>query len=246
MTNQQTRQDTSQETRWDILSWDSNFFGVCVARIYATNLDQDKLAELIHGLKRRSVRLVYWNPSSIPNYDLADFGGVLVDEKTVYCIKPRQTEKTLTSFRNSFPIKLCSPDVERLGIACGKFSRFNIDPNITDEQFKNLYRTWIIRSVSKELALEVLGINDKKQLAGLITLGRKGTRGDIGLVGVGEDFRGNRYGEHLVNAAIHWFSDQGFEEVQVVTQGANNPACHLYEKCGFFKESKTPYYHFWL
>jgi dTDP-4-amino-4,6-dideoxy-D-galactose acyltransferase len=91
-----------------------------------------------------------------------------------------------------------------------------------------------------------LAVREGKRIAGMITLGEKNGRGDIGLIAVNPASRGKGYGEALVRSAHRWFIRQGFHEAQVVTQRRNSSACHLFEKCGFSVEKIEHYYHFWL
>ena len=80
----------------------------------------------------------------------------------------------------------------------------------------------------------------------MVTLGNKNGKGDIGLLAVGADYRGRNYGRILVQAAQKWFLTNGYQEGQVITQGDNYPAYHLYEKCGYSVEKVEYFYHFWL
>ena len=80
----------------------------------------------------------------------------------------------------------------------------------------------------------------------MITVGEKNDRGDIGLLAVHENYRGQRLGMKLVRAAQAYFIDQGYQFSQVVTQVENAAACKLYEKCDYVKESIVNFYHFWL
>lgn len=236
--------------QYQILEWDSDFFRIKVAQITPPNLSQHKLAAIISELKKQDVKLVYWSSGQECNNDaVSKLCGSLVDRKTTFAIdfssldlKNIITTDMVEPFTDSMPVEA----LESLAIQSGEYSRFAIDSNLPKEKFFALYKTWINRSLRKEIANEVLVIRDADQIAGMVTLGEKNKRGDIGLIAVHKDFRGRKYGEKLVRAAQRWFITNGFEFGQVVTQGQNIAACNLYKKCGYSVEQIEYFYHFWL
>jgi dTDP-4-amino-4,6-dideoxy-D-galactose acyltransferase len=82
-------------------------------------------------------------------------------------------------------------------------------------------------------------------VAGFITVGRKNHRADIGLIAVNKEFRGRKIGLSLIEKASQYAFLEGFEEIQVITQGENIPAMKLYSKSGFTIEETTFVYHAW-
>jgi len=236
--------------QFQILDWDSDFFGVKVARIPRSNLDIHSLSATLAELKRQQVRLVYWSSDSeCIDTDVKNLGGQLVDKKTTFAIDFSSVDAediaatdTVEPFIDAMPVDA----FEALAVQSGEYSRFSVDSNIPNEKFVALYKTWINRSIRKEIAKEVLVIRDQGRIAGMVTLGEKNGRGDIGLIAVESGFRGKRYGETLVRGAQRWFIENGYKQGQVVTQGDNVPACNLYKKCGYAVEKVAYFYHFWL
>lgn len=235
---------------YEILDWDSNFFEVKVARITQSRLGTQPLAQAISELRKENVRLAYW-----PSLDKIDpkvieqFGGLLADRKTTFAINLGSIDFASvlsTDIVVPFAESMNVGDLERLAIQSGEYSRFASDPNIPREKFISLYTSWINESIRKKIASEVLVILDSEKIAGMVTLGEKSGRGDIGLIAVDSEYRGRRYGEQLVRAAQKWFVAHGYDCGQVVTQGNNIPACHLYRKCGYSIEQVAYFYHFWL
>lgn len=133
-----------------------------------------------------------------------------------------------------------------LAYQSGLYSRFKIDPRITEEQFKKIYSLWITNSTRRQIAQEVLVIKREERVVAMVTLGEKNKRGDIGLLAVDPLYRGQHFGKKLVYAAQAWCLQKGFNMGQVVTQQDNFPACALYEKCGYTVEKIENFYHFWL
>lgn len=80
----------------------------------------------------------------------------------------------------------------------------------------------------------------------MITVRADDARGEIGLVAVAPEERGRGVGKQLLSGAQSWFEQQACNRVVVVTQGANEPACKLYEGCGFQCDKTDDFFHFWL
>jgi len=236
--------------RYQILDWDSNFFGIRVGRIIQSHLETKELSEILSELQKHQVRLAYWPSDRKIEVDLATkLGGFLADRKTTFAMDFRSVDfdKIIsTDIVEPYTVSMSMADLEGLAIQSGEYSRFAIDPNLPNDKFVSLYKIWVNRSVRKEIASEVLLIRDCDQIVGMITLGEKNARGDIGLIAVDGNYRSNKHGEKLVRAAQRWFAAHGYEYGQVVTQGQNTPACNLYKKCGYSVEQVEYFYHFWL
>jgi dTDP-4-amino-4,6-dideoxy-D-galactose acyltransferase len=234
------------------LAWDTKFFGFGVARIMQTALDEAELSKTLEMLRDNNYRMVYWQ---IPvgkheSSRIAQLhGGFLADEKVTYV-------KELVSISDSrgasayaaFPYPDTTPDAAmiKLALQSGEHSRFRLDPKFPRELYDKLFTCWITRSVSKEIAWEVLVVKEQNVLLGLITLGAKGDRADIGLVAVAEHARGKGIGRSLVTDADRYFAERSYALAQVVTQRSNLGACKLYESCGYKIENVENVFHFWL
>lgn len=237
--------------RFAVLPWDSEFFGFRVARISSTEGGAG-LATLGAELREAGVELAYWFGESAPAESeraaLASVGGILVDEKVTYVTSElRPVVSDGTELRvDSVPAGQTSAALTELAIQASALSRFGADPNIPKSKVAELYSIWMDRSVKRELAFDVLAATSRDDaVAGMVTLGERAGRGDIGLVAVDSRWRGRGVGELMVRAALDAFSRRGFRSVQVVTQGANVAACRLYAKCGFALEQTQFVYHIW-
>ena len=240
----------------DVLDWDSAFFGVKVARLNDPGLSDPQLSEALAALRADGVRLVYWHADRPRDADvIGRLGGHLADRKVTYVMDvrghagvngalevPECPDGLVEPHAPSMPLQ----DLESLAIQSGEHSRFALDPNIPREAFIGLYTRWIHRAIGQDMAQEVLVIRAGERVVAMVTLGVKNGRGDIGLLAVDQHHRGLHHGERLLQAARGWFQQAGVELAQVVTQGANVPACRLYEKCGYTVETVQHVHHFWL
>ena len=234
---------------YQILDWDSDLFGIKVAKIIKPDLSADEIKSILCELKQKSVKLVYWASDKKCDNEIDQLGGKLVDTKTTFTIDFRNlnvqnidSDDIVESYSPSIPIA----EIEDLAIQSGEYSRFAVDPNFKKENFVALYKIWVNRSINKEIAKEVLMIRESNKVIGMITLGEKNGRGDIGLLAVDKSYRGKGYGEKLVSAAQSWFIQNRYTIGQVVTQDKNISACNFYKKYGYSIDKIEYFYHFWL
>ena len=136
--------------------------------------------------------------------------------------------------------------MEKLAIQIGKYSRFGIDPRIPEDKLIDMYKRWIRNSVNRQIADAVFVAHQSGKVVGMVTVGKKNERGDIGLMAVDPGVRGGNLGVALVAVAQDWARRKGFRFAQVVTQGENIAACKLYEKCGYHIDKIEFFYHFWI
>jgi dTDP-4-amino-4,6-dideoxy-D-galactose acyltransferase len=237
---------------YESLEWDSSFFGFPVARIRPGSLSQEQLGETLREMQRTEVKLAYWFAAdSVLSSELAELhGGFLADQKTTYVADLSALDPDEFSNLEQiefFHAKSPTLELEELAIESGRMSRFRTDPRIPKGRFEELYRTWIRKSAEGTMARGILiAKGSTGAIAGMVTLGEKSGRGDIGLLAVATAARGQKLGRRLVNAAQREFILRGFRQAQVVTQGSNQPACKLYESCGFSVQKTELVFHFWL
>lgn len=239
--------------KYRILEWDSDFFGYGVGRILPSRLTPEELKATLESMKSENVTLVYWpsDPEDPGSQEAARrCGGFLADRKVTYVVDLERISDQLTEEKNKaireYTDGRTNDELDALAIRSGIHSRYKVDPNIGDAQFEKLYKLWILGSVNGTLAEKVFVFMDEGKIAGMVTVGMKNGRGEIGLIAVHESMRGRSVGVHLTRAAQKWAVARGCRHAQVVTQGNNPAACKLYEKCGYHIESTVNYYHIWL
>ncbi|HQR03433.1 MAG: GNAT family N-acetyltransferase [Proteobacteria bacterium] len=219
-----------------------------VAKIEDTDLPVDALPELLSELKRQNVKLVYWFASR-EHAESALCSGGLLNSRVIYTIDLRTTLHTDLSDLSqieSYSSVVPNEALEALAIQSGRYSRFNLDPAFPQEKFEAMYRKWIQRSVSREIADTVLVIRQQGREVAMVTLGKAAGTGSVGLIAVDRAFRGRGYGSLLMQAARHWFIAQGFERVNIITQGKNKESRSLFERCGYRVDRMEFVHHFWL
>lgn len=198
-------------------------------------------------------KLLYlWLPESeaIPEPVIQQLSGRLLhtDRKTIYTkllplsVSPSDSAGIIQSFRADRP----TSDLYTLAFASGQYSRFKWDNRFPPGTFEKLYQNWIERSVSREIADDVLVYSDKNTIQGMLTYRISGSKGSIGLIAVADSCKHQGIGSQLMREFEYRMVQKKITEVEVVTQGSNRPACQFYEKQNFHVHRSINIYHLWL
>ena len=226
------------------LNWDSEFFNLNVGKVELTGISLKDITDLY------KYDLVYFfiNPNDFSiNKQLVEAQALLVDEKVTYCKKVSEISSTDINI-SSYTRKLMhsDEDVVRIGLQSGIFSRFNLDPGFTKNDFERLYTTWMNRSIDREVADEVFVYQENDKIIGTVTVREVNNKGDIGIFAVDAMTRGKKIGTKLLNHVNAYCIEKCYEGLQVITQKANADACKFYEKNGFTIDSVINVYHLWI
>ncbi len=238
-----------------LLTWDSDFFGVRVARVNEARLTADSAHAVDAWCAAQNIACLYFlaDASDTVTHRTAESHGYhLVDVRLTFT---RGMSVRLPDVPHTVTIRPHqSDDVPRLRmIARDSYtdSRYYHDPCFPRAQADALYETWISNSCAG-YADAVLVAEHDGLISGFIschlrdTSERDGQVGEIGLVGVAQESRGQQVGGQLVYAALDWFNARGAARVQVVTQARNIAAQRLYQRAGFLSDSIAYWYHKWF
>lgn len=230
----------------EFLPWDSDFLGYPVASITIA-APNDDLELVAAAVEEAPFRLVYCFA------DEADFAparvkasianAVRVDGRVRYVRTPLTAQATHPGVSMA---SLISPQLLKIAVQAGRFSRFFTDEHFDPGTGERLYRIWIERSVSGEIADHVLQFTntDGEQL-GFLTIAEKNNYLDLGLLCVDGNARGQGIASALLQYAENFAFSKGYEGLQLVTQEKNLPARSLFEKFGFKQVSVTGIFHVW-
>jgi dTDP-4-amino-4,6-dideoxy-D-galactose acyltransferase len=232
------------------LEWDTLFFGYKVAKLFRSDLTTKELQDLLRRLELSDYHLIYWEtlPDDFNAMEAAEQNkGALVDIKTTFCtiLNPQNQYENPSEILN-YNAPVIHPDLIDLAWESGKYSRFRKDPNIRVEQFKELYKLWIEKSVERSFADEVFVYSTGDGYKGLVTVRKGVNTTNIGLIAVNLETRGQKIGKKLLDK-VKWHTIQlGFQVVEVVTQRENERGCNFYIQNGFNISKEVAFYHFWL
>lgn len=228
------------------LDWDSAFFKIKVGKIEVESVEN--LESIFSRQSAFDLLYLFVPPGLIePKKVEQSFRNcVWVDNKLTftkmvsYGFNPTGNKQVRTA-----DISHYTEGFQSLAFESGKFSRFRMDERFSDDAFKALYSEWMKKSLSREIALEVFYIENNGVEAGMVTVGEKNGRLDIGLIAVDERFQGQGLGSVLLKKVEAYAFGKGFREIQVVTQGKNLAACNFYKKNGFSVNHEVNIFHVW-
>lgn len=228
------------------LAWDSEFFGYKVGKVDLQNLTQNQDFEL----DRQDYKLIYIfsNPNNKALEEkIKALGAKFLDRKTEYKldlrkIKPKilQNDEISFKFLTEENYKL---DLINLAYESGRNSRFKLDPNLDNEEFKKLYDIWLLNSLKKEIAFDTIGMFYNNNLIGFITLGLKHNEANIGLLSIDSNYQNRGLGGLLLSFCFDYLKNKNFNFVYVTTQGLSLQATKFYEKNDFKILNQVDIYH---
>lgn len=224
----------------EYLKWDSDFFGYSVARLNLEDSDESVCVP-------NNYKLIY----VFANSTIDALKDNLVDKKATYI---RDLANTHTSVEFNPNIKVVSFNKDKhnfdqllqLTLESGEYSRFAIDKNFVNNEYRKLYTKWIENSINKINAIEVLLAIEGESILGFVTLTKKDEKlADLGLLAVASAARGKKVATTLIHSAMKIAENKNFERLQVVTQLDNIPAVKLYQSIGFKLKELNYIYHIW-
>lgn len=139
-----------------------------------------------------------------------------------------------------------SPELQELAWLSGHQSRYRLDPNFTEEEYRRLYTRWIDACLEGQWDATILGIERHDELAGFVTVESMADHARIGLIAVHSDHQGQGLSSQLIRAAKVIAKETGHEELRVSTQHTNEAAVHAYLNRGFDPLSSVQHYHWWM
>ncbi|OWP62686.1 hypothetical protein CDA63_13000 [Hymenobacter amundsenii] len=232
------------------LPWDSAFLGFAVGQLPAAALTTPaQLATTLDEARRQKYRLLYCfvAPASAADAVLQACPLALLSDRKVRFRLPVAAHQPKALPAGIVPTHEYSAALRALAPQAGAYSRFQTDPNFAPDVGLQLYELWLARSLSGELAREVLVYQPDPAAPpqGFVTLVDKGASTEIGLIAVDAAQRGRGIGAALVEAARCRAAAVGHAAVELTTQAAN-PACNFYRREGFEVVHEEHVYHLWL
>lgn len=236
------------EAPGQMLDWDSEFFGVRIAKIEGAHLTDEIVAQVLQWSSDHKVACLYFLCAADDDRSvgIAEQNGFhLVDVRVELSWRANAvTNDSKTEVRRFQPSDL--PQLQEIASGAYQSTRFYYDHHFSPAKSSKLYREWVTKSC--EARADVVFVAPHQEaIDGFITCQLESPqRGRIGLVGVNEAARGAGIGQALVKAAQRYFSDQGVDEVFVVTQGRNIAAQRLYQSNDFRSCATHLWYHKWF
>ena len=231
------------------LAWDSEFFGVSIARVLRTRVTTDELAAARRWAREASIDCLYLLAEAEDDETVraAEQNGFsLVDVRVTLdraVAAAGAFDDAAIGARRATPEDL--PRLTAIARVSHRNTRFHRDPRFDPTRADELYAVWIERAVRGEQAGPVWVVDGAAGASGYLTLSRDADHASIGLVAMDASARGQGGGGRLLEAALHWSAEQGVSRLSVVTQGHQAASMRFYERRGFATRLVQFWYHFW-
>jgi dTDP-4-amino-4,6-dideoxy-D-galactose acyltransferase len=229
------------------LEWDSQFFGLRIARLTEPRLTSSSVASARLWCRENQIDCLYFLADSddAETVTLAQVNAFqLVDIRLTL---ERRLDAGIMPAPAVRPFQPADADrLRAIARVSHRESRFYYDAHFARRQCDALYEAWIERSL-EGWADAVLVAEWDGAPAGYVSchLTAAGV-GSIGLFAVAQEYRRRGLGRQLVAAALGYFCQNGMKHATVVTQGRNAASQRVYQRCGFVTQSTQLWYHGWF
>lgn len=233
--------------------WDTEYFNVkvgilCIPSSISLTIEMlDSLSDQAKEEKYKVLYIMLLDDGIIqmpPNYNnpaLLFADRKIVYSKSIFCDKGIDIPEV-----ESYS-ELCSySELYTLAIESGNFSRFKLDSHFPANTFEIMYRVWIEKSISKEIADDIFVYRKGGHVMGMLTYKCSKNQGNVGLIAVSPVQQHLGIGSKLIHRLETHLFKSGINELDVATQGANIQACRFYEKNGFAVKKIINIYHLWV
>lgn len=232
-----------------LLDWDSAFFGFPIASVVGSELTAPGAEAIERWAAEWGVRCLYFfaDPNSADSVRVAeDHGYRLTDIRVTYG-RPLPDPASSASDPESSGVRLAAaadvPALMRLARVAHRNTRFYRDGRFDPARCDDLYARWIERSC-EGWADRVFVAGPVGDPSGYLTVHRD--PGDLRLVAVRAEARGQGVGRRLYLAGIRWLAENGAGSVRSPTQAFNIAAQRLFQSVGLHVTSTTLVYHRWF
>ena len=230
-----------------LLQWDSAFFQRRIARVREGSLTEHQVIEALGWCEANRIDCLYLltDSGSRDTIAAAERHGFHLMDVRITLDRRVDAPGPITAVGIR---RATVDDVEALRAIASTAhtdSRFYVDPNFPRERCDALYAAWIEQSCRDQPGATFVAAQEDR-LVGYVTVDMHGTTGQIGLMAVADEARGQGTGRALVDVALSSMAARGAQIARVVTQGRNIAAQRLYQACGFTTSRVELWYHRWF
>ena len=243
--------ETSPPEPCTLLPWDTQFWGIPIARVNRDTLTAEELADVQRWCEEHGIACAYFLASSEDprTIRVAEDGGFVAMDIRVMVVRDLRTPldtSELDGFVIRDPQAEDEDEIVALARSSYRFTRFYNDPRFPDDRCDDLYESWI-REHLAGAADKVFVIEDGGALAGYMTchLTSESGHARLALTAVHGERRRSGMGRALVVAAMSWLRDRGATSVVGYTAGRNVAMQRVLQREGFVTERTEIWYHKW-
>jgi dTDP-4-amino-4,6-dideoxy-D-galactose acyltransferase len=228
------------------LPWDSEFFGMPIARLHLDRVDRNDMRKAVDHADADGIRCLCL---LAPARDTAQITEAEALGFRLYDVRV-ELERELSGRESAPPGIRPAREadyaaIEQIARSRFRDTRFFNDPHFPRERSADIYAAWLERAWATAPRRRVL-VTDAKDGFVVVELDQGRGTGAIELIAVDEGATRRRAGSALVAAANATCAAAGLRQVRVVTQGANIAAQRLYQVNGYLSAATSLWLHRWL
>ncbi|MEL6524896.1 MAG: GNAT family N-acetyltransferase [Chloroflexota bacterium] len=236
------------------LGWDTEHFGVRIARVQDGQLTGDNVATVDEWCVENAIDCVYY---LVPADDIASMtvaennGFHLQDIRMVFNYRLIESYETPNQVGDYTIDQANADDLPALLVMIDgvyEKSRFYNDTRFDNADANRMYHIWLEKCLTGAMADVVFCARKEGIPQAFVTcrLDADTQIADIGLVGVAENARGQNLAGILLQHTFSFSQQNGMIHIEVATQGSNIAAQRLYQKAGFRTMRVHLWYHKWF
>ena len=229
------------------LNWDTAFFGYEIGKVSLKGFGVEQYEEFLEKVNKSQMRLIYVFPLDRQSVDtLLACKIPLVDTKVTFEKADYISFKSVNNIK-SYDSNEKFESIQILALLSGEYSRYRTDKNFINNEFKRLYSEWILRSINKEIASDVIIYKNADLIKGFITYKMiNDIKIVIGLIAVDKTEHGQGIGKVLMQSVENIAFQHGIKKILVSTQFKNEQALRFYKSCGYKIIEQQEIFHLWI
>ena len=238
------------------LPWDSQFFGLSIARAVSSHLDAPTRDAILDWCRSHRTDCLYFlaAPDDAATIEHLDAGGFQLVSVRVTLARSSAAGRGDVAGRVRHAEVRDIPALRDIASSAHRDTRFHADSRFNAARSDELYATWIENSV-RGYADHVLVAERDDTPIGYVTLHAEapdretdtaGRLARIGLFAVDARYRKQGIGRDLLRSAAETLAAAGVTGTTVVTAGRNVAALALYKSEGFNTIDVALWYHRWF
>jgi len=231
-----------------LLAFDSQLFGKKIARCTINNrADFDDVKSY---LLKHEIQLAYvTSKTPLSTFEIENslpYSISYIDEKVLF--EKKVDEKPILGININIKtnqwVQSEVQQIQSLALASGQFSRFFLDQRLQKNKAEELYKIWIDKSLSFEVADEIY-LSGDEGVSGLLTVKFSEEQAQVGLLAVDLKYRGQGIAKKLMIHMENQCKAKGVATISIPTQRINNTACEFYLNTGYSEVESLFIYHCW-
>lgn len=234
------------------LDWDSNFFGFKIGYMDLTEKLHFNIKEIKNDIDKSGFKLIYIysNISQEIKINSNDIDLNLVDTQLLLSMdipdNIQGANYQIIDYKNKNDYKKIIEGIYNIAKDISVYSRFYNDKNISKSKIRDLYMKMVENSINNSYGNGVLFELLDDKIAGLFSIGIKGSGAKELLIGTEKGLRGKGIGRNIFLKALNFCKDSGVKKITTIVSARNIDSANFHFKLGYNLYNIRNVYHLWV